>query len=80
MNLILLGEAEVIDALPIEVRRMIDNPGMYLCGDSNAPEATIPIVSMDGCLYSMKIDKEMDPERFLKTLTVAGPFRKEDQT
>ena len=78
MNTILLGTAETIDLIKPEVRRMIDNPGMYLCGDSNAPEATIPIASMNGRLYSMKIDEEMDPERFLETLTVTGPFLKDD--
>lgn len=78
-NPILIGEAEVIDLIPESIQKMIDNPGVYLCGDSNAPEVTVPIASMAGKLFSMQIDAEMAPTRFLDTLTIAGPFTKDDK-
>lgn len=62
--------------IPEDVKSMIDNYGVYLCGDILAPDATVPIVSMNGKLFSLKIDDEMDPERFRETLTIAGPFHK----
>lgn len=76
MNTLLIGKAEEIDLLPPEIRAMVDNEGVYLCGDSDAPAATVPVVSMAGRLYSMKIDAELDPERFKDTVTIAGPFHK----
>lgn len=62
--------------IPPDIRSMIDRPGLYLCGDRKAPEATIPIVSMNGKLYSMEVDQELAPDRFLGTRTIAGPFRR----
>ncbi len=59
------------------IQAMQDNEGMYLCGDTLAPAATVPIVSVKGKLYSIVLDEELDPERFLPTATISGPFRKE---
>ena len=78
MNPILIGKAEEIDLLPPVIREMVDNQGIYLCGDTNMPEYTVPVASIGGKLYSMKLDDELDPERFTETVTVAGPFHKRD--
>lgn len=77
-NLILVGKAEEIDLLPPEIRAMVDNEGIYLCGDTARPEYTVPVASIGGRLYSMKLDEELDPERFRKTITVAGPYHKSE--
>jgi hypothetical protein len=77
-NLILVGKAEEIDLLPPEIRAMVDNEGIYLCGDTARPEYTVPVASIGGRLYSMKLDEELDPERFHKTVTVAGPYHKSE--
>ncbi len=77
-NLILVGKAEEIDLLPPEIRAMVDNEGIYLCGDTARPEYTVPVASIGGRLYSMKLDEELDPERFQKTVTVAGPYHKSE--
>ena len=76
MNTILIGQAEKIDQVLPEVRRMIENEGVYVCGDTTAPAITVPVVSQDGVLYSVELDKPLAPERFRDTVTIAGPFRK----
>lgn len=57
-----------------EVEHMIKNPGVYLAGDKNFPEVTIVLVSKEGKLWSTVLDAELDPERFLDTLTLKGPY------
>ncbi len=74
MNTLLIGKAEVRNLIRPEIRRMLDNEGIYVCADSNHPNVRVVIVSMSGKLLSMKIDSELDPERFLESVIVAGPF------
>lgn len=71
---ILIGKAEEIDLLRPEVRRMLDNEGLYIGGDTRTPEAMVPLVSQGGKVFSMKIDSELDPERFVESLTLKGPY------
>ena len=73
-NPILLGQAEVIDLLQPQVRAMVENEGLYVGGDSRTPEMVVPLVSQNGRIFSMKIDEPLDPERFLPTLTLHGPY------
>lgn len=75
MNPILIGQAEEIDLVQPQVREMLAAPGFYIGGDSNNPEMNVPLVSNKGRVFSMKIDTELDPERFLPTLTLKGPYR-----
>lgn len=73
---ILIGTPEVISLIPAEIQRMIDNEGIYI--GSNPSEPTFgeaPIVSMGGKLYSMEIDSELDPTRFIEGHRIDGPFR-----
>lgn len=58
-----------------EVELMLKNPGVYLAGDINFPSVTIVLVSMDGKIWSTTLGSELDPERFLNTLTLKGPYR-----
>ena len=73
---ILIGHAEEIPNPNIrpEVHRMLNNEGLYIGGDSKWPNTIVPFWSQDGKVHSMKIDAEMDPERFLDTATFRGPF------
>lgn len=75
MNLILIGQAEEIDLLQPQVREMLNNPGIYIGGDTNHPNMTVPLCSTDGQVFSMKIDEQLDPERFHNSLTLKGPYR-----
>ena len=75
MNPILIGQAEEIDLIQPQVREMLEHPGFYIGGDSNNPEMNVPLVSNKRRVFSMKIDQELDPERFLTTLTLKGPYR-----
>lgn len=74
-NPILIGQAEEIDLIQPQVRAMLEAPGFYIGGDSNNPEMNVPLVSNKRRVFSMKIDQELDPERFLPTLTLKGPYR-----
>lgn len=76
INLLLIGRAEKIDLLQPAMRAMVDNEGIYLCGDTASPAYTVPVASIGGRLYSMTLDDELDPARFKETVTVAGPFHK----
>lgn len=75
MNPILIGQAEEIDLVQQQVRDMLAAPGFYIGGDTKNPLMNVPLVSMDGRVFSMEIDNELDPERFLETLTLKGPYR-----
>lgn len=75
MNTILIGKAEEIDLVQPKVREMLSNPGFYIGGDTKNPEMNVPLVSNDGRVFSMEVDQELDPERFLDTLTLKGPYR-----
>jgi hypothetical protein len=73
---LLIGHAEEIDVLRPEIRSMVENQGVYVCGDSARREYTVPIISIGGKLFSVVLDAELDPTRFLDTVTIAGPFHK----
>ena len=80
MNMLLMGQAEEIDLVQPQVREMLATPGFYLGGDTKNPEMNVPLVSTDGRVFSMAVDDELDPERFLGTLTLKGPYRVDVET
>ena len=57
-----------------KVKRMIEEPGVYIAGARNHPDVTIVLVSVQGKIWSTILDQILDPERFLETLTLKGPF------
>lgn len=73
-NPILIGKAEEIDLLKPEVRKMLGQSGIYLASDSEHPGFTVPLYVNNGRVFSMKVDEELDPERFKSSVKVAGPF------
>jgi hypothetical protein len=56
------------------VGEMIRDQGVYVCGDSEIPDAIVVIVSMGGKLYSTVLDRELNPDRFLDTLVLRGRY------
>ena len=80
MNHILIGQAEEIDLVQQQVRDMLAAPGFYIGGDTQNPAMNVPLISNDGRVFSMEVDQELDPERFLETLTLKGPFRVDVET
>lgn len=76
-NLILLGQAEEVPVLPVlpAVQAMLASEGFYVGGDTRRPELNVPLVSVDGKVFSMEVDEELAPNRFLATLTLQGPYR-----
>ncbi|MHB9833870.1 hypothetical protein Q8F57_003425 [Paraburkholderia terrae] len=54
---------------------MLARPGVYIAGDANAKDVTTVLVVRDGKVFSTKLDEQLDPERFLETLTLAGPYK-----
>lgn len=58
------------------VQRMIDNPGVYITGAADVPEATIIMVSIAGKLFSTMLDRELAPDRFLDGFIIkSGPHQ-----
>lgn len=74
-NLILMGQAEEIDLVQANVRKMLATDGFYLASDAARPQGEVPLAVINGKVFCMKIDKELDPERFYNTVLIAGPFR-----
>jgi hypothetical protein len=74
-NPILFGQAEEFDRIRPRIQSMIDREGVYICRDVNQPGAEVPVVSIAGKLRAIKLDTTLDPERFLPTVRVSGPFR-----
>jgi hypothetical protein len=60
--------------IPAQVQKMIAEPGIYIAGDHRFPDAAVPICSTGGKLFAMRLDQELAPDRFLDSLTLAGPF------
>ncbi len=66
------------------VRRMLDAPGYYVCGDRLAPRSfEVPLLSKDGKVYCVhvknyEVDRELDPTGFSDTITIRGPMSRED--
>lgn len=60
--------------IPARVQIMLDNCGVYVCGDSNYPMMNLVIVSNGGRLFSTTIDEPLDPTRFTPTMTMHGPY------
>ncbi len=54
---------------------MLDVEGFYIGTDTAKPGFEVPLVVIKGRVYSMAVDEELDPERFLPTLELVGPFR-----
>lgn len=73
-NPILIGQAEEIDLVQPKVRAMLNNEGFYVGGDTQQDRMIVPLVSVGGRVFCMKVDTEMDPSRFLPTLTLHGPY------
>lgn len=57
------------------VDEMLAHAGVYIAGDSAAKDVTTVLVVRDGKVFSTKLDEQLDSERFLETLTVAGPYK-----
>ncbi|MNV19027.1 hypothetical protein D3C71_1098700 [compost metagenome] len=73
-NPILLGQVETIDLLLPEVRTMLQRQGIYLASDSARPGFTVPLVVNADGLWSLQLDSQLNPERFNRTVQIAGPF------
>lgn len=79
-NPILIGQAEEIDLVQPHVRAMLENPGVYIAGDTEHPDYTIVLVVTEpGTVHAMSPDDEpLAPERFLPTVTLRGPYRADE--
>lgn len=73
-NPILIGQAEEIDLVLPQVRRILAAEGIYIGRDRARPEYTIPLSVQGGKVFSMAEDTELDPERFLSTVEFHGPY------
>lgn len=71
---ILIGKAEEIDLVRPDVRRMLENPGVWIGGDTRQPDVIVPLWSDNGVVYSLAKDEPLHPERFLPEVTLRGPF------
>jgi hypothetical protein len=76
-NPILIGQAEEISLVPERIQRMLDNEGFYI-GSAPAGSGVVgeaPLVSLNGKIFSMTVDQELDPTRFITGHQLDGPFR-----
>lgn len=72
---LLIGTPEVFDQLQPGVRAMLDNEGFYLGSMPADPQmGTVPLASIGGKVFSMKIDSELPPDRFIAGTRFEGPF------
>lgn len=73
---ILMGKAEELPKhIRNAVQKVLRRPGFYIATDVNQPGAECLLVSIDGEIYSTKLDTLLPPDRFLKTVKFHGPFR-----
>jgi hypothetical protein len=60
--------------LPV-IQEMMKHQGIYIGCEPTHPHLDIPVVSVKGKLYAVKLDQELDPTRFTETGRWSGPFR-----
>ncbi|WP_225031764.1 hypothetical protein [Paraburkholderia sp. XV] len=73
-NPILIGQPEEIDLVQPQVRAMLNNEGFYIGGDTKQARLMVALVSQGGRVFCLKVDTELDPSRFLPSLTLHGPY------
>lgn len=73
-NPILIGQAQEIDLLQPQVRAMLERQGVYIGGDTKRPDLCVVLFSQNGHVFDMKLDHELNPERFFDSLTLHGPY------
>lgn len=66
--------------IPEIVPHVLANDGFYIGSDPSAPafsryRGEIMLAVLSGRVYSLKIDAELDPERFINGQQIEGPFR-----
>lgn len=58
-----------------EIKAVMAVPGLYLLKDDTQPAGwLIPVVSMNGKIFAMKIDQELVPDGFTPTVSFKGPI------
>ncbi|SIT43761.1 conserved hypothetical protein [Paraburkholderia piptadeniae] len=73
-NPILIGQAVEIDLLQPQVRAMLNNEGFYIGGDTKQERLMVALVSQGGRVFCLKVDTELEPSRFMPSLTLHGPY------
>jgi hypothetical protein len=62
------------EKLQKKVADMLLTDGLYVATDTAAaPEAIVPLWVTRGKVYSLQLDQELDPSRFVDTATIHGP-------
>lgn len=61
--------------IPERVRRMLDNPGFYIGSAPELGDGEVPLVVAEGRVFSMRVDSELAPDRFIVGHRIEGPFR-----
>lgn len=66
----------VLAGVSEQVQYMLDHEGFYIGGHPDAfVGGEVPLVSRGGKIFSMVIDQELDPTRFIAGHIFDGPFR-----
>lgn len=57
-----------------QIAHMVNIEGVYLVSDKNVPGAFTIMFSLGGKIHAMAPTHELDPNRFLATAQIIGPF------
>ena len=63
-----------VTGLTSAVEAMVQTEGVYLAGDTKHPGTMVAMVSLRGKIFMLKPDAQLDPFRFLPTMTLNGPY------
>lgn len=69
-----LSQGVVLNLVTPLVQDMMENPGFYVAGDADLAGANMPIVSQDGRLFKLAIDRPLDPRTFKDSVMLKGPY------
>lgn len=70
----LMGKAAVHDLVLPQVRVMLAEEGIWIGRDTQFPQFTIPLSVQDGACFSLKLDEQLSPLRFLPSVAFHGPY------
>ena len=65
----------VVEFIQPRIQSMIDNEGIYVWSNTEQPNGVHVVVSIQGKLFSTKLDGRIDPTCLTNHLIITGPFK-----
>lgn len=62
------------DLQPAQLSTVLENPGLWICYFPDRPDQIIPVVSVNGKIYAMRVDQELRLDGWNPETKFKGPL------